>query len=256
MRIPEKTFLKEPFLIPKANNLSIDIGAHAAVTIIDRLRSKSEFEMRTIDCVIHPHASLKFIHDQAWDVAVDELNITFWLHESSSLDAQFILSGAQSSKREIKVVMLGEHSRARLLGGYVLAQNQQLEISCTQLHQAPNSESEVIFKGALGGHAQGTYFGTIKIEENASGSQASQENKNILLSERAHAISIPNLEALTNEIQCGHGSAVGHLDDQQIWYLQSRGIALEHAKKLLLQGFFADIVSPDMNIESLLEKVL
>jgi Fe-S cluster assembly protein SufD len=212
---------------------------------------------RTIDLVVHPHASVTFLHDQGWDEgAIDATRITFHIHESSSLDAQLIISGGTSSKREIKIAMLGERASACVQGAYVLAGDQQLELSCVQLHQAPNAESNLVLKGALAGKAHATYTGTIRIEQCASGSNASQENKNILLSEHARALSVPNLEALTNDVRCAHGSAVGQLDAEQIWYMQTRGIPHAQAKKLLLQGFFADIVSANTDLEPLLEKLL
>jgi len=261
IRIPAGTHFTEPIFLSCSNegiqNVRIEIGAGASVQIIDRLRGKVQHIDRTIDLVVHPHASVTFVHDQGWDEGtVDATRITFHLYESSSLDAQLIISGGTSSKREIKIAMLGEQASARVRGAYLLAGDQQLEISCVQLHQASNAESNLVLKGALAGKAQATYTGTIRIEEHASGSNASQENKNILLSEHARALSVPNLEALTSDVRCAHGSAVGQLDAEQIWYMQTRAIPLAQAKKLLLQGFFADIVSADMDLEPLLEKVV
>lgn len=253
--------IAEPIFLSCASegtqNVRIEIGAGASVQIIDRLRGKVEHIDRTIDLILHPHTSVTFLHDQGWaDGAVDATRITFHMHESSSLDAQLIISGGTSSKREIKIAMIGEQASARLRGAYLLAGDQQLEFSCVQLHEAPNAESNLVLKGALAGKAQATYTGTIRIEEHAAGSNALQENKNILLSEHARALSVPNLEALTSDIRCAHGSAVGQLDAEQIWYMQTRGIPHAQAKKLLLQGFFADIVSAEIELEPLLEKVL
>jgi len=201
-----------------------------------------------------PGKKITFLYDQRLD-AEPTLDITFVVHEAGILDAQMIFCG-RSSNCNLKISMLGSRGQATLRGAYFLSDDQKFELNVVQEHKVGNTESHVTLKGALAGRAHVSYTGTIKIEEQASHSNASQENKNILLSEHARAVSVPNLEALTNEVQCAHGSAVGQLDEEQLLYLQTRGIPYERAKKVLLTGFFADIVSADVDLEQLLDRVL
>lgn len=194
---------------------------------------------------------LTFSYDQRQDPE-DILDLTFVLHESSTLDADFIFAGHASSKCQIKIIMMGQRAQATIRGAYFLRKEEKLELHVMQDHRVKKCESLVLCKGALADASYARYDGMITIAHDAPETSASQENKNILLDVKARAVSVPNLQALNNEVQCSHGSAVGPLDTEQLWYLQSRGLADEQAKKLLLAGFFGDIVMPDV-VHSLLE---
>jgi Fe-S cluster assembly protein SufD len=88
------------------------------------------------------------------------------------------------------------------------------------------------------------YGGTIYVAPHAHTTQARQSNKNMLLDSRARATSVPSLEVLTKQVQCAHGSAVGNLDQDALWYMLSRGVALQDARRMLLEGFVAEIIDP------------
>ncbi|MEM9490475.1 MAG: SufD family Fe-S cluster assembly protein [Myxococcota bacterium] len=120
---------------------------------------------------------------------------------------------------------------------------QALDFRTFQTHVAPNTHSDLVFKGALDGSSRSIYTGLIRIEPNASGVEAYQTNRNIKLSEHAWAESVPNLEIENNDVKCSHASAVGPIDDEQKFYLESRGVPTEVAERLVVQGFFADIVA-------------
>ena len=104
----------------------------------------------------------------------------------------------------------------------------------------------MVIKGALHDNAFAHYQGNICIEKNASGSYASQENKNILLSNAARVVSVPNLEVLNNEVKCFHGSAIGRFDEEQLFYAACRGIDEKAAEKILLKAFFTDVVDGEL----------
>lgn len=196
---------------------------------------------------------LTFFYDQQLDVQ-DQLDITFSLYDASVLDAQFIFAGRPSTRCSITIRLLGERARATLQGAYFLTEQEQFELNVEQEHHVAHSESSVVCRGVLAGSSYAKYNGLITIYQDAPQSAASQENKNILLDGRARALSIPNLQALNNDVQCSHASAVGPLDKEQLWYMQTRGMEAGKAKKLLLESFFADIVVPD-RLPSLLERL-
>jgi Fe-S cluster assembly protein SufD len=111
-----------------------------------------------------------------------------------------------------------------------------------QDHAAPSTTSDLLFKGAVEDVAQSVYSGLIRVRKEAVGTNAFQTNRNLVLSEGARAESVPNLEIETNDVRCSHASAVGPIDDDQRFYLESRGIPPEETERLIVLGFFADIL--------------
>jgi len=111
-----------------------------------------------------------------------------------------------------------------------------------QEHIAPNTESDFAFKGALRENATAVWRGMIRVEEGAQKTNAYQENRNLLLSDHAHADSIPGLEILANDVRCTHGATMGQVDAEQLFYLQSRGFSLDEAQNTLVHGFFQPVI--------------
>jgi len=111
-----------------------------------------------------------------------------------------------------------------------------------QDHAAPKTTSDLLFKGAVLDHAKSVYTGLIRIRPNAKGSVAFQTNRNLTLSEGSWAESVPNLEIETNDVKCSHASTVGPIDEEQRFYLESRGIPPEVAERLVVLGFFDEVL--------------
>ena len=124
-------------------------------------------------------------------------------------------------------------------------------------HNVPNCKSRVNYKGALAGdNARSVWIGDVYIRAQALGTDTYELNRNLLLSDGARADSVPNLEIETGEIVgAGHASTTGRFDDEQLFYLQSRGIPAEIARRLVIRGFFAEIVS-GVKIESVEERIM
>ena len=110
-----------------------------------------------------------------------------------------------------------------------------------QDHAAPKTRSNLLFKGAVQGHAQSVYTGLIKVRKDARGTDAFQTNRNLKLSEHAWAESVPNLEIETNDVRCSHASTVGPIDEEQRFYLESRGVPPGLAERLIVLGFFDEV---------------
>ena len=117
-----------------------------------------------------------------------------------------------------------------------------LDFRTLQDHAAPHTQSNLLFKGAVEDQARSVYAGLIRIREQAGRSEAYQTNRNLVLTEGAGAESIPNLEILNNDVKCSHASAVGSIDEDQLYYLESRGVSPEEAERLIVLGFFDDVL--------------
>lgn len=172
----------------------------------------------------------------------EQIDIVFHLQRDAILDCVLLITDNQSLALNVAISLEGEYAQANVRGLYALSGSQQLAITTSQHHKSPHTTSNLIIKGMLNDHAKADYRGNILVDQVAKYTNAVQENKNILLSRTAHAQSIPCLEVLTNDVQCKHGSAVGYLDEQLLFYVQSRALDAQTAGQLLLHGFFANII--------------
>lgn len=153
------------------------------------------------------------------------------------LTVRLIMMNAQMTDINLSVMLCGNNSRVTVLGLCALNEQQSVVFKTHQIHCGKNSQSSLVLQGLLTGQARLQYDGTIRIEKDACGTYALQNNKNILLSDTAHAVSIPNIEVLNHDVQCYHGAAVGKFDDLQMQYMQSRGLNRAMIQQLLVQAF-------------------
>jgi Fe-S cluster assembly protein SufD len=137
--------------------------------------------------------------------------------------------------------LVGQAGRTALLAAYLGTGHQVHDFRTLQDHHAPRTESELLFKGAVADNARSVYSGLIRIRRGARGSNAFQTNHNLVLSEGAHADSVPNLDIDDNDVRCSHASTVGPIDEEQRYYLETRGIEPAVAERLIVSGFFTDL---------------
>lgn len=195
---------------------------------------------RTVNINIQNGAICTYIYHQnvsAQTILNDTLNI--YAQEDAQVNMQMFITGAQESKLTCNFYAQGKRSHINIAGGYVLKDNQKMEIVSLQHHAAQDSISHLYINGIAAHHAQAIYRGLVHIEQQATGVDASQYNKNMLLHETAKVQSIPSLQALNNEVQCAHGSAIGQCDSEQLFYLQSRGLDKKVAQQLMINAFLA-----------------
>ncbi len=150
--------------------------------------------------------------------------------------------GSKRGKIRIQNDLNGPGATSRVTGAYFADGNQHLDYDTFQEHIAPSTESDFAFKGALRGHAHAVWRGMIRVEEAAQKTNAYQENRNLLLSEDAHADSIPGLEILANDVRCTHGATIGRVNREELFYLMARGLPRAEAERLIVRGFFQDIL--------------
>ena len=150
--------------------------------------------------------------------------------------------GSKKGKTRIENDLAGTGATSRVTGAYFADSSQHLDYDTLQEHLAPNTTSDFAFKGALRERATAVWRGMIRVAEAAQRTNAYQENRNLLLSPRAHADSIPGLEIQANDVRCTHGATVGQVDREQLFYLMSRGLTRAEAERLIVRGFFTDVL--------------
>lgn len=162
-------------------------------------------------------------------------------------DAQVTLAeaglGGAYSRLHLSVDLEGKGSSAQVVGAYFGDRRQVLDYRYFMRHVGERTYSDMFLKGGVEDEALSIFTGMIRIEETAQRTNAFQTNRNLILSEDAAAQSVPNLEILANDVKCGHGSTVGPLDEEQRYYLMSRGLDLEKADRLQVRGFFEEALA-------------
>lgn len=196
-----------------------------------------------MDVKVGPNSKLNFVELQS--LGSQDWNFT---HEKVSVDRDaevdwiFGALGSHLTKNFSDLNLIGQGSTGKMSGFFFTNGNQHLDHDTQQNHLAPNTTSDLLFKGALLGESRSVWQGMIYVAENASKTDGYQANRNLVLSEKARADSIPGLEILTDDVRCTHGATVGKLDTDQVFYLESRGIPRKEAEKLIVEGFFDPIM--------------
>jgi len=150
--------------------------------------------------------------------------------------------GGEYARTRTDCRLVGRGATGSLQALYFGEGSQTLDFRTFQQHAAPDTTSNLLFKGALGDQSRSVYTGLIKVEKNGRGTNAFQTNRNLKLSDDAWAESVPNLEIETNDVHCSHASTVGPIDEDQRFYLESRGVPTEVAERLVVAGFFAEVL--------------
>jgi Fe-S cluster assembly protein SufD len=160
----------------------------------------------------------------------------------ASLDWVALGFGSQSGHVLMETRLAGEGADARVTGAYATHGRQHIDFDTTQEHAAPNTTSDLAFRGVLQDRSSAVWKGNIIVDPGAQKTDAFQESRNLLISKRAHADAIPGLEIQANDVRCTHAAAVAQVDPEQLFYLRSRGLREDVAKQLVIEGFLAALV--------------
>jgi Fe-S cluster assembly protein SufD len=150
--------------------------------------------------------------------------------------------GSKKGKTWIQNDLAGRGATSRVTGAYFTDGDQHIDYDTFQLHQAPDTTSDFAFKGALRDTSTAVWRGMIRVEPDAQKTNAYQENRNLMLSPTTHAVPIPGLEILANDVRCTHGATVGRVDRDQLFYLMARGLSRSEAERLIVRGFFSGVL--------------
>jgi Fe-S cluster assembly protein SufD len=225
--------------------LEVEVGANASAQVLEVLASADValLAMPVAQLVLAAGATLGFGHvqvlgERAWQVG----NQMSRLGRDATLRSMTVAFGGDYARVRTDSVLDGPGGDSELLAAFFGSGRQMHDLRTVQHHAAPRSRSSLLFKGAVAGTARSVYSGLIRVEKGAKGTNAFQTNRNLVLSEGAQAYSVPNLEIEDNDVRCSHASAVGPIDESQLFYLESRGVPTHTAERLIALGFMDDVL--------------
>jgi len=197
-----------------------------------------------VELIVGDAARVRYVGVQehgphTWQVALQRAHVG----RDASLQSSSVALGGDYARLRAESRLDGERAESDLLAVYFGDGTQMLDFRTLQDHAAPRTRSELLFKGAVEDDARSVYSGLIRLRAEAQKSDARQSNRNLVLTEGAGAESIPNLEIEANDVRCSHASAVGPIDEDQLYYLESRGVRPADAERLIVLGFFEDVFS-------------
>ena len=264
LKIAKDAQLAEPIMLvrnctgkPQTARLVIEAGVNSVATVIIENQGAAQIG-EEIEIIVSSGARLNFVTLQEWNAEAIHLGQH---HAMIAKDGEFnsyvITVGGSVVRLNPTVDFTGEGASANLFGLYFATSGQHLEHRIHVDHKIANAKSRVNYKGALSGKdARTVWIGDVFIHKGADGTDTYELNRNLLLTDGARADSVPNLEIETGEIVgAGHASTTGRFDDEQLFYLQSRGIPSEIARRLVIRGFFAEIIGK-LNNEVIQERIM
>jgi len=256
VQVPRGVALEQPLYVRITN--AVDDGALFWRLLVvaepeSRFTVIEEYASAAPDLAAYSNAVVELFVGQAAKVeyvSIQNLSRGTWHfashHASVGRDAEldWVAGGFGSKKGKVRIQndLADQGATSRVTGAYFADGAQHLDYDTFQEHIAPNTTSDFAFKGALRDQATAVWRGMIRVEEGAQKTNAYQENRNLLLSPTAHADSIPGLEIMANDVRCTHGATVGQVDREQLFYLMARGLSRAEAERLIVRGFFSDVL--------------
>jgi Fe-S cluster assembly protein SufD len=230
-----------------APQLSVTAGRGSQAVVIEVFESDAASTALSVPLTrlqVEPGAHLTYITVQelgqgTWQLA-NQISVV--AQEGTLVSASAVLGGDYARLRT-DCRLDGRGASGDLLSAYFGENSQHLDFRTFQDHRAPDTTSNLLFKGAVGGRSRSVYTGLIRVRKEARGTNAFQTNRNLKLSDHAWAESVPNLEIENNDVSCSHASTVGPIDDEQRFYLESRGVPPGVAERLVVAGFFDEVLS-------------
>lgn len=226
---------------------TIVVDTNASATIVDTFRSEDADSPSICSSVVEVEAragaTVNYISLQQWGHNVHHFQTQrFTGHRDSTVRSLAVNLGSVFARTQVESALVGQGSFSEMLGLYFADTNQHFAQRTLQSHAAENATSDLLYKGALKERSRSEYSGLIKVAKGAQGTDAYQANRNLVLSEDAMARSIPQLEIEANEVRCTHGATVSPVEEEHLFYLMSRGIDRVTAQKLVVFGFFGEVL--------------
>ena len=224
----------------------VNLGENSEVKIVEHHLSGTGVSLSIPVLDVHvgqnsrlKHCVIQNLGEETWQVSKQN----FQLEKDSYVEMFTAAFGGDYARSEIRCDLKGRGSEAYSAAAYFGKGEQTLDFRTFQKHEAPDTTSKLLFKGALDEDSRSIYSVLIKVLPEAIRTKAQQTNRNIKLSENAWAESVPNLEIETNDVMCSHASTVSGIDEEQLFYLESKGIETSVAERLIIAGFFDGVIS-------------
>ncbi len=250
--VPRGTTLAQPIALTSVlaegqlgnlrSRIVIEEGAHAEVW--EQFVSPGDCLLNlATELQVADNASLRYVNgqalsEQAWIFGAQHASVG----RDARLDWVALGFGSRSGHVLMQTRLVGQGAEARVTGAYATRGGQHIDFDTTQEHAAPNTTSDLAFRGVLTGRSSAVWKGNIIVDPGAQKTDAFQDSRNLLISKRAHADSIPGLEIQANDVRCTHAAAVAQVDPEQLFYLRSHGMPEAEAKRLVIEGFLAALV--------------
>jgi Fe-S cluster assembly protein SufD len=205
---------------------------------------ESETLLNTVvELVVGQNARLRYVcgqdlNEKSWIFGAQRAEVA----RDGSLDWVVVGFGGANGRVRTETLLAGEGAQGKVTGAYAPHGRQHIDFDTTQEHGAANTTSDLAFRGILTDRSQAVWRGMIKVDPGAQQTDAFQECRNLLLSKRAHADAIPGLEILANDVRCTHAAAIAQIDQDQLFYLRSRGLDEPVAQRLVIEGFMQELV--------------
>ena len=244
------TPLRATLAIPSAGARSVArmlviAGRGSRLRLIEELAEGEPGYLNTVvEIVVGDAANVEYVqaqqlHGETYHFSTQRAHIG----RDATLDWIAIAIGGKLGKSYMESALLGSGGTSRTTGLYALAGDQHLDLDTRQEHRAPHAVSDLAFRGALLDKARSVWRGIIVVEEGAQKTDAFQENRNLMLSPRAHADSIPGLEIKANDVRCTHAATAGPIDRELLFFLMTRGLPRAEAQRMVVRGFFAETLA-------------
>ncbi len=262
--LPFRTFaLQQGVGTSMFNHSLVVVEEKAEAFFVDAFQSDTaddaSFTSEVVELFLKDDAKLRYVQVQDWGRHVwNFMTQRAILGKDAELKSLEVTLGSRFSKNSIGSHLRGENALAEMLGIFFGDQKQFFDHHTWQLHESPYATSDLEFKGALKEGARSVYSGLIKVEEGAQKTDAFQQNRNLVLDRTSRADSIPNLEIAANDVRCTHGATVSQVEEENIFYLQARGIPRTEAQKLVVEGFFRPVIDriPVEEIQDFLQEAI
>lgn len=224
----------------------VRVGANAEASVLVVYRSApgvSLLMIPEVDLTLDDGARLRYLSVQGLDHAATIVaHQRIHLGRDSTSRVGEVGLGAGLGRLDVGVDLAGDGASSEIVGLYFGEAEQTLDYRMVVNHQGKRTSSDIFLKGAVEDSAQSVFTGLLRIEKGATRTSSFETNRNLVLSENAKAQSVPNLEILCDDVICGHASSVGPLESEHLYYLQSRGLPRERAERLLIRGFFQEVI--------------
>ena len=225
----------------------IIVGENSTVTVIDRFESSDDqapgFACGVNDLYLEQGARLTYVNVQNWSrqTLAFQTNATVVGRDAAAVNMALNL-GSRYARTESVSRLAGAGGRSDMLALSVADGSQEFDQRTLQDHREPDTASDLLYKNSLDGHARTIFAGLIRVERGAQRTDAYQKVRNLLLSDDAEANSMPGLEIMADEVRCTHGATSGQMDEEELFYMLSRGIPRREAQQLIVLGFLNEVI--------------
>jgi Fe-S cluster assembly protein SufD len=251
--VPNRVVIEHPIIVLEwvdadgvavMSRTIVRVGKAAQATVVDILGSPDVdafvapiVELQVADAGVLKWLGVQDLGRRVWQVGYNLSRVG----RDANLSTANVVLGGDYARVRTDSRLVGQGGSSSLLAVYFGEGTQMHDFRTLQDHDAPRTTSDLLFKGAVEDQSSSVYSGLIRIRKGAAGTNAYQTNRNLVLGKGAHADSVPNLEIEENDVRCSHASAVGPIDEDQRYYLESRGVPTDVAERLIVLGFFEEI---------------